>query len=245
MHCKKSALALVDNKIPWDIHRPLQESCTLQLLNFTIPDPHLVNKVFWRTCSFLLGAVLQNSFKEEAGLFLHSFPSPNIKTGSFVHDFVINHPNWEPKGQELRALSAGMVKLAAKDLPIERLEVSADLAMEMFKDNPHKKEQLPSISNQNNGQIIVYRVGDHIDISRGPMISSTSLLGKVTIGAIHRVGNEGNTVFYRAQGVALPAGIPLNHYAYGILENRAKILNSAKLPNESFEDSMTAEATIA
>ena len=43
-HCKRSALALLDGKIPWDMHRPIIDSCTLQLLNFTSADPHIVNK---------------------------------------------------------------------------------------------------------------------------------------------------------------------------------------------------------
>lgn len=43
-HCKRSALALVDGSVPWDMHRPLQESCTLQLLNFNVSEPHVVNK---------------------------------------------------------------------------------------------------------------------------------------------------------------------------------------------------------
>lgn len=43
-HCKRSVLSLVDGNVPWDMHRPLQASCTLQLLHFTISDPHVVNK---------------------------------------------------------------------------------------------------------------------------------------------------------------------------------------------------------
>lgn len=76
-HCKRSALALIDSNTPWDMHRPLTDSCTLQLLNFTIHDPSIVNRAFWRTCSFLLGAALTNAFKDQANLNLHSFPSPN------------------------------------------------------------------------------------------------------------------------------------------------------------------------
>lgn len=44
LHCKKSVLALVDGKLPWDIHTPLQDTCTLQLLRFDDADPHLANK---------------------------------------------------------------------------------------------------------------------------------------------------------------------------------------------------------
>lgn len=43
-HCQRSALAMIDGSIPWDMHRPLVDNCTLQLLNFTVADPHIVNK---------------------------------------------------------------------------------------------------------------------------------------------------------------------------------------------------------
>lgn len=94
----------------------------------------------------MLGAVLQNCIKDVAGLQLHSFPSPNLKSGSFVHDISLNLPDWQPTREELQAISAEMVKLAAQRLKIERLEVGHDLAADMFRDNPYKCEQLPSIS---------------------------------------------------------------------------------------------------
>lgn len=93
----------------------------------------------------MLGAILQGCFKDEAHLQLHSFPSPSVKTGSFVHDIFITEPSWSPNTDEMRTISAEMIKLAAKNLKIERLEVSHELALEMFKDNPYKKEQLPFI----------------------------------------------------------------------------------------------------
>lgn len=93
----------------------------------------------------MLGAVLQGCIKDEIQLQLHSFPSPNVKTGSFVHDIFLKQPSWTPTNVEMRAISAEMIKLAGKNLKIERLEVSYDLAVEMFEDNPYKKEQLPFI----------------------------------------------------------------------------------------------------
>ncbi|XP_017483218.1 PREDICTED: 39S ribosomal protein L39, mitochondrial-like [Rhagoletis zephyria] len=237
-HCKRSALALIDGNVPWDVHRPLTESCTLQLLNFTVADPHLINKAFWRTCSFMLGAALENSFTDEAQLQLHSFPTPNIKTGSFVYDVVLRAQSWQPSKAELRALSAEMVKLAAKDLKIERLDVNNELALEMFADSHYKREQLPSIAQQNQGRVTLYRIGTHIDISRGPMVASSRFLGKCTVAAAHKIANEGDKdALYRVQGVALPAGFTLDHVAYGTLEERAKKLNPARLPNEPFEES--------
>lgn len=146
-----------------------------------------------------------------------------------MHDVVLGSKTWEPTKPELRALSAEMIKLAAKDLKFERLEVNNDLALEMFKDSRYKREQLPSISSQNHGRVVMYRLGTHIDISRGPMISSSRLLGKCTVTAAHKLADEGDKeAIYRIQGVALPTGFVLNHVAYGTLEERARKLVSVK-----------------
>lgn len=176
---------------------------------------------FWRSCSFLLGAALSKVFKDSVNIQLHSFPSPNVKSGSFVYDISLNHQNWKPTKEELRTISAEMVKMAAKNLPFERLEVGHDLALEIFKDCPFKREQMPSISKD--GSVVIYRVDDHIDISRGPMMASAALLGRCTIGSSFKFADINKTdSFYRVQGVALPREIIVNHYAFSILEDRIK-----------------------
>lgn len=43
-YCQISPLALVNGQTAWDMHRPLNDNCNLQLLTFTIQDPHIVNK---------------------------------------------------------------------------------------------------------------------------------------------------------------------------------------------------------
>lgn len=45
-------------------------------------------------------------------------------------------------------MSAQMVNLCQKNLKFERLEVNIDLALEMFKDNKYKTEQIPHIASQ-------------------------------------------------------------------------------------------------
>lgn len=44
IHCKRSVVALIDGNIPWDMHRPFENSCTLQLLNFTVAEPYVANR---------------------------------------------------------------------------------------------------------------------------------------------------------------------------------------------------------
>lgn len=74
---KRGVVALVDEQTLWDMHRPLESDCTVQLLNFEEKDPYHVNKAFWRTCALMLGAVVCNAFKTDIPVILHSFPSPN------------------------------------------------------------------------------------------------------------------------------------------------------------------------
>lgn len=222
---EKSALALVDDSKVWDIHRPLEDDCTLRFLSFTDDDPYYVNKAFWRTCSFILGAVVQNAFNDNIKVLLHSFPSPQITSGSFVHDAMVSLEDWKPSTDELRCLSADVLKLSLKELPIERLTVKEQLAQEIFAENKFKLQQIPDISQNSGGKVTLYRVGSHIDISKGPMISNTSLIGRCFVTSVHSIETDDGKL-YRFQGIALPKGLLLNHFAYKILEDRSTKLNT-------------------
>lgn len=72
-------MAEVDGRL-WDMHYPLQNAKTVRFLHMKEEDPQqasLANKVFWRSCSYLLGAIIENSFNEDVPVQLHSFPSAN------------------------------------------------------------------------------------------------------------------------------------------------------------------------
>jgi large subunit ribosomal protein L39 len=43
----------------------------------------LVNKTFWRSCSYLLGAVVEGSFQDDISVTLHSFPPANGNNNKF------------------------------------------------------------------------------------------------------------------------------------------------------------------
>lgn len=60
-------------------------------------------------------------------------------------------------------------------------------------------------------------------------MSTTNLLGRCTIGSVFKTSDiNDKESFYRVQGVALPAEIILNHYAFSLLENRIqKMVNIA------------------
>ena len=232
------------------MHRPLEDDCTVELLHFHVDDPFHVNRAFWRSCSFMLGAAVERSFRDDLRVHQHSFPAPNVSSGCFVADIDLGlGHDWDPNREEMMTFSAQMHRLAEKKLPLERLTVDASLAQEMFSENPHKLSQIPSIagSSGDGRSVTVYRVGDHVDMSAGPMIGDTSFLGRrCTIPVAHKIQHgdtkvyrQDNTihapihhvhhVFFRFQGVALPKEVYLNHFAFGILEKRAGRLNMAGL----------------
>lgn len=225
MLCQRSVLAEVNGQL-WDIHRPLTEECELKLLNFhTAPDA--LNKVFWRSCSFLLGSIIERAFKDEYFVDLHSWPKPNIKSGSYVYDADIGIPNWKPTSEELKTLTTMFCKLINEDNNFEVLDVSESLAMEMFQYNRFKSQQIPQLAK--NGSVTLYRVKDHIDISCGPMIANSKLVGTSQVAGVHHLDSECG---YRFQAVSIPKQLTLSSFAFSVLVDRAKKLNETGLSSD-------------
>lgn len=139
--------------------------------------------------------------------------------------------DWAPTTEELRVLSAEMVKFCRQLHPIYSLDISVDLALDMFKNNPHKTKQIPDIAASNGGVVTVFKAGLHVDISKGPMVANTSHIGKTSIANVIKLQTDvPGSPIYRFQGVSLPMTIILNHFAYGLLEKRAKKMVS-KMPS--------------
>ncbi|XP_057664271.1 39S ribosomal protein L39, mitochondrial [Diorhabda carinulata] len=233
----KAVVGLLNGETLWHMHKPLPDSCRLNFLHYHSQNPTLVNKTFWRSCSFLLGAVASQAFKDNVKVCLHSFPSPNVKSGSFVYDVQLELDDWKPTTAELKVLSIEMIKFCQQEHPFEYLDVSTDLAFDIFKNNPHKSQQIPNIAEHNSGKVTLFRAGTHIDISKGPMIPNTNQIGRITVANVIKLNTDfpGGPI-YRFQGVALPKPLVLNHFAYGILEERAKLLNQARIPGSQIID---------
>lgn len=66
---------------------------------------------------------------------------------------IPNLPDWAPTENELRILSANMIKLAQKSYKFDRLAISKELALDIFQDNKFKKEQVPNIAQQSIGKL--------------------------------------------------------------------------------------------
>ncbi|RNA44511.1 39S ribosomal mitochondrial [Brachionus plicatilis] len=234
--CKRSALALVDGTSLWDMNYPLKNSCSLKFLHFKDEDPFNVNLAYWRSCSFILGYLIETAFKDKYFVDLCSFPPPDIKSGSFIYDAKLNIQNWKPSKEELRCLSIMVSKLVAQKLQFEKLKISPEIAMKMFKYNKFKLEQIPAIlsiqksKSESDNLISVYKLGDYVDISKGPMISSTEMIGRFEVTNIFDIETENYGQIQRIQGISIPAQLQLHYWTFNLLAERAAKLNSALKP---------------
>ena len=229
---ERSVYAKLNDDQLWDMHRPLDQDCTLTFHHFKEDDTLQANRIFWRSCSFLLGKVIQDTFKESIPLHLHSWPKPNFKLGSFIYDVQLpSLSDWKPSETELITLTKVFVQLQSQNLPIQRLSVHVDLATKLFDQNPFKLQQLKEIANRDaNAQVNVYRVDQHLDFSVGPMIPHTGFVGRVSITAVHPIESQSIGKLYRFQGVALPLQLPMHSYPFKVLCDRSRQLNSSPIP---------------
>ncbi|ESO94612.1 hypothetical protein LOTGIDRAFT_227386 [Lottia gigantea] len=230
----RSALAFVNSK-PWDMHRPLTEDCTLEFSNFEDNNPAIANNAFWRSCTLVLGNVLETAFQDKYYIELVSFPQINIKTGSFVYDVDLKMPDWKPTSMELNSLSTIGYRLHYKDLQFERLTVDVSIAREIFTDNQYKHNQISDIAQKSKSgkSVTLYRVGDFIDMTGGPCISSTGQIGRFNVTAIHPIEDPVLGRLHRVQGVAIPTQTEMHYWTYNLLCQRASKLNPLPLPSES------------
>ncbi|GFO33653.1 39S ribosomal protein l39, mitochondrial-like [Plakobranchus ocellatus] len=228
----RSALALVNGE-PWDMHRPLERDCELRFLHFQDEDSRVLNNAFWRTCAFILGHVLETAFKDEYYVELCSFPPPNVSSGSFVYDAALNIGDWQLSQTELNCLSRIGYRLSYADLKIQRLEVPVSVADQMFADNRFKQEQVSAIAakSKSGATVTLYRAGDHVDLSSGPMIGSTAQIGRYSVCAVHDIESPTFGKLQRVQGLALPTQLTMHSWTYDtILRPRAAKLNTGPLP---------------
>lgn len=238
----RSVVALVNGQ-PWDMHKPLVEDCELQFLHFKDEDPKIPNEALWRTGSYILGYVLENAFKDNFYVELCSFPKPDVRSGSFVYDADLKTQHWQPTPTELNCLSTIGFKLQCEDIKFEPLEVDASVALKIFEDNRFKSAQIPHIAatSTTGNTVTLYRMGTHVDITRGPLIASTNLIYRFSVTAIHDIESPDYGPLKRVQGIIMPKQLPIHYWTYEFLSERAAKLNPAPIPTLKLNQKLAME----
>lgn len=161
-----TVIAKVNGEL-WDLDRPLEGNCTLQLLKF---DDEQGQQVFWHSSAHMFGEAMERIYGG------HLCYGPPIENG-FYYDMCVD--DQQVSSSDFPALE-GVIKTIMKEKqPFERLEVSKEDLLEMFKYNKFKVRILKE--KVNTPTTTVYRCGPLIDLCRGPHVRHT---GKVKAFAV-------------------------------------------------------------
>eukprot|EP00760_Papus_ankaliazontas_P011669 PhM_4_TR14946/c0_g1_i1/m.72316/K01868/TARS, thrS; threonyl-tRNA synthetase len=165
----KIVVAKVDDVL-WDLSRPLETSCAIELLDWDYPE---AREVFWHSSAHVLGAAMEKALNCKLSI------GPPLEDGGFFYEGDVGRSVSELDYPMLEACAMELVK--AKQ-PYQRLSLSKDDALQMFGYNPFKSTILAGKVPEGS-YCTVYRCGNLIDPCRGPHLPDT---GRVKCFAVTR-----------------------------------------------------------
>ncbi|XP_021236723.1 threonine--tRNA ligase, cytoplasmic [Numida meleagris] len=157
------------NKMVWDLDRPLEEDCALELLKF---EDEEAQAVYWHSSAHIMGEAMERIY---GGCLCYG---PPIENG-FYYDMFLEDGG--VSSNDFSALETLCKKIMKEKQPFERLEVKKETLLEMFKYNKFKCRILNE--KVNTPTTTVYRCGPLIDLCRGPHVRHT---GKIKTIKIHK-----------------------------------------------------------
>ena len=155
----KVIVAKVNDNL-WDLGRPLEESCSLELLDWDEPE---ARKVFWHSSAHVLGYALERVYGCKLSY------GPPLEEGGFFYEGDTDRPVSEG---DYAAVKDAMAELVKAKAPYQRLAVKKDDALKMFGYNKFKQITLGQKVPEG-GVCTVYKCGNLIDPCRGPHVPDT------------------------------------------------------------------------
>jgi threonyl-tRNA synthetase len=189
---ERTVIAKVDGVL-WDLVRPLESSCDLQLLDFESDDG---KKVFWHSSAHVLGEACELHYG------CHLCIGPPIEEG-FFYEMSMDKPVVQQDYSNLETLTKQAI---TEKQPFERLLVSKENLLKMFKHNKYKvhiiNDKIPDGTSTT-----VYRCGPLIDLCYGPHIPHTGKIKALKVvknSASYFLGDANNDSLQRVYGISFP-----------------------------------------
>ena len=116
--------------------------------------------------------------------------------------------------EDLPKIEKEMKKISKDNKLINRIELSKEEALDMFKDDPYKID-LISRMDENDTVISAYKQGDFIDLCRGPHVESTKLIKHfklLKVSGAYWKGDSKNKMLQRVYGICFENEGDLNEY---------------------------------
>lgn len=198
-----SICAKVNGKT-WDMNRPLEESCTFELLKF---DDPAAKKVFWHSSAHLLGEALEMLFG------VHLCIGPPLEDGGFYYDCYLPPVEGEAAekatlGQkDYEAIEEKLKQIVNEKQQFERIMVSKEDALALFSYNKFKTELIQEKVPEG-GSCSIYRSGMLIDVCKGPhLLHSGKVKSNIKItknSSSYWKGDSDKESLQRMYGISFP-----------------------------------------
>ena len=163
-------------------------------------------QIFWHTASHIMAYAIQELYPDTKFAI-----GPATETG-FYYDLDLEHRFVE---EDFKAIEDKMKKIAKKDLPVERIEISREEALAYFKEKnqDYKVELINDLPEDE--KITMYKIGDFLDLCKGPHLLSTKKIKAIKLlsiaGAYWR-GDSNNKMLQRLYGIAFEKQSQLEEY---------------------------------
>lgn len=163
---------------------------------------------------------------------------PSIENG-FYYDIDLKQ---SITPDDLQIITDKMQKIIKRDLPFKKEIVDRSQALKIFSSQPYKIELINDLPDK---EISIYRLGDFVDLCRGPHISSTAEIDPQSFylhsiaGAYWR-GDEKNSMLQRIYGYAMVSKEELDAFLNQLSEaqKRDHRLIGKKLELFQFDDKL-------
>ncbi|KAF3908689.1 hypothetical protein AA313_de0208706 [Arthrobotrys entomopaga] len=191
----KTVISKVDGVL-WDLPRPLEKDCTVELLDFENIE---AKKVFWHSSAHVLGEAAERHFG------CHLCLGPPTDDG-FFYEMGMAEDNQAVKPEDVKPLETIAGKIIKEKQPFERLVVSKENLLDMFKHNKFK-QVLISSKIPDGTSSTVYRCGPLIDLCVGPHIPNTGRIKAFAVmkhSSCYFLGDAANETLQRIYGVSFP-----------------------------------------
>ncbi|CAI5495904.1 unnamed protein product [Closterium sp. Naga37s-1] len=207
-----SAIISKVDGVLWDMCRPLEGDCALQLFTFEDDEGR---DTFWHSSAHILGEALE----QEYGCHLCIGPCTTRGEGFYYDAF---YGDRTLSDEHFKAIEGKAGKAAKEKQAFERIEVTRQQALEMFADNPFKVEIIKDLPEDKT--ITVYRCGPLVDLCRGPHIPNTShvkAFACLKASASYWRGQSDRESLQRVYGISYPDSKKLKEYLH-VLEEAKK-----------------------
>uniref|UniRef100_H3BH99 threonine--tRNA ligase n=2 Tax=Latimeria chalumnae TaxID=7897 RepID=H3BH99_LATCH len=187
-----TVIAKVNGEL-WDLDRPLEGDTALELLKF---DNEEAQAVYWHSSAHILGEAMEGYY---GGCLCYG---PPVENGFYYDMFLEDRGVSSNEFPSLESICKTIIK---EKQPFERLEISKETLMEMFKYNKFKCRILNE--KVNTPSTTVYRCGPLIDLCRGPHVRHT---GKIKTFKIYKnsstywEGKADMETLQRIYGISFP-----------------------------------------